>query len=64
MAESDRKNPNWGGARKGAGRPRLPAPFTLTPAEARLLLPILGSFKKDAPVAAVAQKLREHARGA
>jgi hypothetical protein len=63
MAEPDKKNPNWGGARQGAGRPRLPAPFTLTSAEARLLLPILNSFKKDAPVAAVVQKLREHAHG-
>jgi hypothetical protein len=63
MTELGRKHPNWGGARKGAGRPRLPAPFVLTPLEARLLLPILNSFKKDAPVAAVVQKLREHARG-
>jgi hypothetical protein len=56
MENQPSKNPNWGGARAGAGRP--PSSVRLTADEVQLLLKNLQGFKKDSPVGQVAGKLR------
>jgi hypothetical protein len=56
MENEPPKNPNWGGARVGAGR--RPSSLRLTAEEVQLLLKNLQGFKKDSPVGQLAGKLR------
>jgi hypothetical protein len=56
MENQPSKNPNWGGARSGAGR--RPSSLRLTAEEVQLILKNLQGFKKDSPVGHLAGRLR------
>jgi hypothetical protein len=56
MTEIPEKHPNWGGARKGAGRPS--STLKLSHEEARLLIRSIQNVKRDSPLAQLVNKLR------
>ncbi len=56
VTEEQIKNPNWGGARPGAGR--RAELVKLSRDEVRLLLGGLNSFRKDSPLALLVARLR------
>lgn len=56
VAEEKVRNPNWGGARPGAGR--RAESVKLSRDEVRLLLAALNSFRRDSPLGQVVARLR------
>jgi len=56
MTELPERNPNWGGARPGAGRHA--SSVKLSRDEVQLLLKVIQGYKKDSPVGLVIGRLR------
>jgi hypothetical protein len=56
MAEEKVRNPNWGGARPGSGRPAQHV--NLTREEVQMLLRGLNSHRRDSPLGQLVARLK------